>query len=110
MSMGLQSHWERIYQTTAPAETSWYAPHLHTSLQMIRDAAPSRSAAILDVGGGDSTLVDDLLAQDYADVTVLDISRHAIEKMQTRLRRAAERTPQVPLPAREQCLVRLRYN
>lgn len=89
--MSVQSHWEHIYQTKAPAETSWYTPHLRTSLRMIREAAASPSSAILDVGGGESTLVDDLLAAGYEDVTVLDISSRAIENCRVRLGPAAER-------------------
>lgn len=88
--MSMQSHWEEIYRTKAPADTSWYAPHLRTSQRMILDAAPSRSAAILDVGGGESTLVDDLIAEGYRDVTVLDISGRALEKSQTRVGNMAE--------------------
>jgi SAM-dependent methyltransferase len=89
--MSMQNHWERVYQTRAPLETSWYTPHLDTSLRLIREAAASPSAAILDVGGGVSTLVDDLLAAGYVNVTVLDISRSAIVKSKRRLGDAAER-------------------
>jgi 2-polyprenyl-3-methyl-5-hydroxy-6-metoxy-1,4-benzoquinol methylase len=61
------------------------------SLDLIEKAAPARSAAILDIGGGESTLVDDLLARGYQNVTVLDISSTAIEVTKQRLGVASER-------------------
>ncbi len=88
--MGMQSHWERIYQTKSPEQTSWYQPHLQTSLDWITDAAPDRSAAIIDVGGGQSTLVDDLLTLQYLALTVLDVSEAAIGNSQHRLGPAAK--------------------
>jgi SAM-dependent methyltransferase len=83
--MSTRSHWERIYQTKSPQETSWYQPHLETSLDWILEAVPDRSAAIIDVGGGEATLVDDLLARGYRSISVLDVSRSAIAKSQNRL-------------------------
>lgn len=83
--MGAQSHWEHIYQTKTPLQTSWYAPHLHISLEWILEAVPDRSASIIDIGGGESTLVDDLMAQGYRTLTVLDISEAALGKSQQRL-------------------------
>jgi ubiquinone/menaquinone biosynthesis C-methylase UbiE len=64
---------------------------LETSLALIAQAASSPSASIIDVGGGESTLVDDLLARGYADITVLDISQTAIDANRERLGKAAER-------------------
>ena len=75
--MDVQAHWERIYSQKAADEVSWYRPHLETSLALIVQAASSPSASIIDVGGGESTLVDDLLARSYPDITVLDISQTA---------------------------------
>jgi len=72
------SHWNSVYSTRAPDAVSWYAPHLDTSLQLIKRVAP-KWPAIIDVGGGESTLVDDLLAEGYRYLTVLDISAEAIE-------------------------------
>lgn len=86
---GSKSHWEAVYTAKAPDAVSWYAPHLLRSLHYIRAAAPDRHAAILDVGGGESTLVDDLLADGYADLTVLDLSNTALEVTQRRLGAAA---------------------
>lgn len=83
--MASQSHWERIYQTKSPQETSWYQPHLQPSLDWISDACPNRSASIIDVGGGESALVDDLLVRQYRALTVLDVAEGAIKKSQDRL-------------------------
>lgn len=89
--MGAQSHWEHIYQSKSPLETSWYEPHLETSLDWVMKAAPDRGASIVDVGGGESTLVDDLMAQGYQALTVLDVSQAALGKSQQRLGDAARR-------------------
>jgi hypothetical protein len=70
---------------------SWYRPHLERSLELIVRAARDPGAAILDVGGGESTLVDDLLARGYRNITVPDVSQTAIGVTQKRLGRAAER-------------------
>ena len=72
--MNGEAHWETIYQTKAPDGVSWYRPHLEISLGLIERAAPSRAAAIIDVGGGESTLVDDLILRGFDNLTVLDIS------------------------------------
>lgn len=86
-----QAHWEKVYRTKAADAVSWYRPHLEKSLALIGRAAGNHSAAIIDVGGGESTLVDDLLAAGYRDVTVLDISARAIEVAKNRLGGNAER-------------------
>ena len=83
--MDPHQHWEHIYAVKAPAEVSWYRPHLERSLAFIDRAGLSCEAGIIDVGGGASTLVDDLLARGYGDVTVLDISSAAIGRAQERL-------------------------
>jgi hypothetical protein len=61
--MNTQAHWEKIYTEKAPDAVSWYRRHLDRSLGLIEQMAPARSAAIIDVGGGESALVDDLLAR-----------------------------------------------
>lgn len=78
-------HWENVYRTREEDEVSWYRPHLDISLSLIGDAAPDRDSAVIDVGGGEATLVDDLVASGHTDVTVLDISPTAIEVAKTRL-------------------------
>ena len=88
--MNAKSHWEKVYATKAPEAVSWYRAHLETSLALIERAAPDPSASIIDVGGGESTLVDDLLARGYHCITVLDVSQTAIEVSKKRLGSAAE--------------------
>lgn len=88
--MDLQEHWERVYGTKAPDQVSWFLPHLQTSLDLIERAAGNRSASIIDVGAGASTLVDDLMAAGYGDLTVLDISEAAIELAKKRLGEASK--------------------
>jgi len=80
-----REHWERVYATKAPDEVSWFQSHLETSLDLIQRAACDRSASIIDVGGGASTLVDDLLARGYENLTVLDISSASLEVAKKRL-------------------------
>jgi 2-polyprenyl-3-methyl-5-hydroxy-6-metoxy-1,4-benzoquinol methylase len=89
--MDVKSHWESIYGKKAPEAVSWYRPHLETSLALIGRAAPETSAAIIDVGGGESTLVDDLLARGYQNITILDVSQTAIDVTRKRLGQAADR-------------------
>jgi SAM-dependent methyltransferase len=89
--MNARDHWEKIYSTRAPDQVSWYRPHLETSLALIERAAKDFGASIIDVGGGESTLVDDLLARGFQEITVLDVSEVAIEATKKRLGQAAER-------------------
>lgn len=84
-----KTHWENVYQTRAVDEVSWYRPHLEVSLGLIEYATPDTGGAVIDVGGGEATLVDDLVARGYSDVTVLDISSAAIEVAKGRLGAAA---------------------
>lgn len=88
--MNVQMHWEKIYGEKAPDAVSWYRPHLEMSLELIEHAAPGRSASIIDVGGGESTLVDDLVARGYQNITVLDISQIAIDVTKKRLGSTSE--------------------
>jgi len=83
--MDVRTHWEKIYSTKAPDQVSWYRPHLETSLALIKRAAGGRTASIIDVGGGESTLVDDLLKQGFQNITVLDVSQAAIDVNKARL-------------------------
>ena len=86
--MDTKTHWEKVYTTKAPEAVSWYRPHLETSLALIGRAADALSAAIIDVGGGESTLADDLLLRGYKNITVLDVSQTAIDLTKSRLRSA----------------------
>ncbi len=89
--MDAKSHWDAVYSKKAPDAVSWYHPHLETSLALIARAAAHPSASIIDVGGGASTLVDDLLARGYRNITILDVSQTAIDVAQKRLGVAADR-------------------
>jgi SAM-dependent methyltransferase len=79
------SHWEDVYRRKSANEVSWYQPHLKQSLLLIADAKLPTPASIVDVGGGASTLVDDLLAQGYTDLTVIDLAASALVQSQARL-------------------------
>ncbi|MBA3699585.1 MAG: class I SAM-dependent methyltransferase [Planctomycetes bacterium] len=87
--MTSKAHWDSAYDQRGSTNVSWFRPHLEISLNLIRRAAPSPHASIIDVGGGASTLVDDLLAVQYRDVSVLDISAAALAVAQSRLGPAA---------------------
>jgi 2-polyprenyl-3-methyl-5-hydroxy-6-metoxy-1,4-benzoquinol methylase len=89
--MKTDQHWEQVYRSRSTTEVSWYRAHLERSLESIRRIAPSPNAAILDVGAGASTLVDDLLSAGYTRLTVLDIAASALESTRARLgKRATE--------------------
>ncbi len=83
--MDPKRHWEKVYQTKQPTEVSWYRPHLEVSLQLIEEAAPNRDAHIIDVGAGESTLVDDLLDRGYRNLYAMDLSATALDVAQARL-------------------------
>jgi SAM-dependent methyltransferase len=87
----VREHWDALYARKAPEEVSWYQPHLERSLSFIDQAKLDREAPIIDVGGGTSTLVDDLLDRAFTDLTVLDISQSAIDAAKARLGDRAER-------------------
>jgi SAM-dependent methyltransferase len=80
-----KTHWEQVYETKAPDAVSWYAPHLDESLRYIRRTGVALDARIVDVGGGESTLVDDLLDAGYRKLTVLDLSQRALDVCRARL-------------------------
>ncbi len=80
-----RAHWERIYKTKASTELSWFEPHPETSLRLIGNAALDRAARIIDVGGGESLLVDRLLDLSFRNLSVLDVSAQALTRAQARL-------------------------
>lgn len=80
-----KEHWNLIYKTTADEEVSWYQPHLQKSLQLILSSGVPTTGSIIDVGGGTSTLVDDLIERGFTNLTILDISAEAIYKSKERL-------------------------
>lgn len=73
--MTKEDHWEQIYSTKLIKQLGWYEPHLQTSLNWIKEFNLSVDAPIIDIGGGASTLVDDLLDEGYQAITVFDISK-----------------------------------
>ncbi|HEY8224992.1 MAG TPA: class I SAM-dependent methyltransferase [Pyrinomonadaceae bacterium] len=83
--MKTKKHWENIYHTKDVTEVSWFQEHPELSLQFIEHTGIDKTAHIIDVGGGASTLVDDLIDNGYQNVTVLDISGTALEVAQQRL-------------------------
>jgi SAM-dependent methyltransferase len=89
--MHTQTHWDKIYTEKAPDQVSWYRPHLEASLALIEEASVGPTASLIDVGAGESTLVDDLLVRGYSNLTVLDISQAAIAASRKRLGDTAER-------------------
>ncbi len=88
--MNKRKHWEEIYSTKPTEKLGWYEPYLQTSLTWINDLELSRDAQIIDIGGGASALVDDLLGKGYKLITVLDISKSALSSVKIRLGEKAE--------------------
>lgn len=106
--MSAKSHWENVYTTKPAQRVSWYQPHAALSLAMIQRSGFSPGSSVIDVGGGASTLVDDLLASGYRNLTVLDLSRAALDVARQRLGDDAKRVrwiegdiTTVALPERE---------
>ena len=83
-------HWERVYTTKQPTEVSWYQQYPKRSLELIHAVALEHNVSIIDVGGGASTLIDELM-KEYSDLTVLDISETALSCSKSRLGRNAEK-------------------
>ena len=88
--MDHKQHWEQIYSTKPSDAVSWFQDHADQSLRLIHNTRLGRNAAIIDVGAGASTLVDDLLAEGYTDLTVLDLSPAALMVAKQRLAQHAE--------------------
>jgi SAM-dependent methyltransferase len=86
-----KNHWENVYNTKQPNEVSWTQEIPKTSLDLIANCDLPKSAKIIDIGGGDSNLVDYLLEQGYENITVIDISEKAIERAKLRLGKVAEK-------------------
>jgi SAM-dependent methyltransferase len=83
--MPLKEHWERVYETKPIDKVSWYQEHAEQSARLIQATGVPLDAPIIDVGGGASTLVDDLLDMGYTDLTVLDLSASALRAARQRL-------------------------
>lgn len=85
MKKDLRNHWEQVYATKTPEQVSWTQAKPQTSLNFIHSAGVDTSASIIDIGGGDSKLVDFLLEEGYKNITVLDISATSLERAKARL-------------------------
>ena len=86
-----KQHWETVYETKTPSEVSWTQENPATSLALIHELGISKHAEIIDIGGGDSKLVDFLLREGFENITVLDISAKSLERAKERLGEGAER-------------------
>jgi trans-aconitate methyltransferase len=91
MQSNRKNHWETVYETKQPNEVSWTQENPKTSIDFIRETHIEKSAKIIDIGGGDSKLVDFLLEEGYENITVLDISSTALERAKKRLGKNAEK-------------------
>src|SRR5688500_3029983 len=80
-----KEHWEKVYATNKPSQVSWTEEVTKPSLDFLHSFNLPKTARIIDIGGGDSHLVDYLLSEGYQDITVLDISEHALERARNRL-------------------------
>jgi len=81
----IKEHWDSIYSSKKLEEVSWYQPVPQTSLDFILSSNISKDAPIIDIGGGDSFLVDYLLDHNFTDITVLDVSNIAVNRAKSRL-------------------------
>ncbi|MDD2918228.1 class I SAM-dependent methyltransferase [Rhodoferax sp.] len=80
-----KEHWEKVYQTKQPDAVSWFQEHATRSLELIRSVGTPLDANMIDVGGGASTLVDDLLRNGFKNISVLDLSASALDVAHNRL-------------------------
>lgn len=104
--MGGSEHWDRVYTSRGSEKVSWFRPHLDRSLAFLEMANVGKTSGVIDVGGGASTFVDDLLDRGYTNVTVLDLSKAALDAARGRLGERASAVQwicadvtQAPLPA-----------
>lgn len=91
MSQATAEHWDQVYGSKAADRVSWYQPHLETSIRLLEQYGLGAGSALIDVGGGVSTLVDDLLPRGLRRITVVDLSAQALEISRRRLGAAAGR-------------------
>ena len=108
--MDPKSHWEGIYRTKLATQVSWYQVHAKRSLDLIQRVSPPADGAIIDVGGGASTLIDDLLDAGYHDLTVLDLSGAALAVARVRLGTRANTVRWVEADVLDASLPKARYS
>lgn len=89
--MNRKEHWENVFSTKQESEVSWFQKLPQTSIDLIENLDIPKGAKIIDIGGGDSYLIDALLKMGYTNVTLLDISSNAIERIKKRLGTNAEK-------------------
>lgn len=80
-----KEHWENVFTTKKETEVSWYQNEPKTSIQLIQACKVAKDAKIIDIGGGDSYLIDSLLELEYTNLYLLDISQAAIDRAKLRL-------------------------
>ena len=85
MENNKEAHWQTVFATKAETDVSWYQQKPETSIQLIQACKLAKNAKIIDVGGGDSYLIDSLLELDYTNLFLLDISENAIERAKKQL-------------------------
>lgn len=85
MEISKKEHWEKVFTSKTETEVSWYQSKPETSIQLIQACRLPKDAKIIDIGGGDSYLIDSLIALGYTNLYLLDISKKAIEKSKLRL-------------------------
>ena len=83
--MNMKTHWEHIYETKALTQVSWYQEHAQFSLHLIQNTGIRKADHLIDVGGGASTLVDDLIADGFQHISILDVSGAALQLARQRL-------------------------
>ncbi len=88
--MNQRKHWDKVYSKTPIDKVGWYKPHLDTSLKWIKELNLPNDARLIDIGGGASTLVDDMLGHGFNSITVLDLSKKALSWARERLGDRAE--------------------
>lgn len=108
--MDRKHHWEQVYETKPADSVSWFQPHAELSLGLIRAVTTDQRSAIIDVGGGASTLVDDLLADGYTDLSVLDLSGAALEVARKRLGEKARHVTWIESDITKASLARHRFD
>ena len=98
---GCKNHWENVNETKNSNEVSWTQEIPETSLELIQNAAADKTSKIIDIGGGDGTLIDFLLERGFESLSILDISSKALQKAKKRLGSKAEHVQFITSDIRE---------